>query len=137
MIGNGMTGTAGFQPGGRVLVVEDEFLIRHCLCEQLCEHGFEVLAVANGDEAIEVLNQEDVSFVITDVRMPGSIDGLRLAYMLCEDWPEIEVVVVSGHVAQKNLPPDVPLVRKPYSIAELVGTMSRLAARRGERLGSH
>lgn len=136
MIGYGMTGTAGFQPRGRVLVVEDEFLIRHCLCEQLCEHGYEVLAAANGDEAIEVLNQEDVSFVITDVRMPGSIDGLRLAYLLSEEWPEIEVVVVSGHVAQTNLPPDVPLVRKPYSIAELVGTMSRLAAQRGERHGS-
>jgi DNA-binding NtrC family response regulator len=129
-----MAGTERFQATGRVLVVEDESLIRHCLCEQLCDHGFDVVSAANGDEALALLNDPDVNFVITDIRMPGSIDGLRLAYMLHEERPEIEVVVVSGHVAQATLPPDVPLVRKPYNIKDLVGAISRLSAKREQRL---
>ncbi len=120
--------------GARVLVVEDEFLIRLSLCEGLSDHGFEVLAARNGDEALEVLDGEPVALVITDVKMPGSIDGIQLVHRLRRERPDIAVMVVSGHAADTHLPSHVPLVRKPYDIALLVMMMhSMLAARQAQR----
>jgi CheY-like chemotaxis protein len=117
------------QTGGRVLVVEDEWLIRDYLVEQLSDHGFDVIAATHGEEALVILADTPVDVVVTDVKMPGAIDGVRLAKLLRHERPEIDVVVLSGHAAAADLPEDVPLVRKPYKIGELLWTICNFAPR--------
>src|SRR4029077_9241187 len=80
-----------------VLVVEDEPLVRMVATEIAEEADFDVISVANADEAISVLEGGvDVSVVFTDVHMPGSIDGLRLAQSVHERWPPVGLIVTSG-----------------------------------------
>ena len=84
---------------GRVLVVEDEFLIRMIVSDYLREIGFTVVEACSGDEAVAVL-RSGVLFdvVFTDVRMPGSTDGLALLAYVRATQPDLPVVVTSGHL---------------------------------------
>ena len=80
-----------------ILTVEDEFLISEYLREILEGGGHEVIATFDADEAIEVLERVgDIQLVITDINMPGSMDGLRLAAAIRDRWPPIRLIVVTG-----------------------------------------
>jgi CheY-like chemotaxis protein len=99
-----------------ILVVEDEVCIRFDVTETLTSAGFHVIPVSTADEALEVLLllPMPIDLVFTDVRMPGSIDGLGLARRVQSEWPHIKVVVASGHL---QMPSDlVPAASfgKPY-----------------------
>ena len=102
-----------------VLVVEDEVLIRLEITEYLRSQGFRVLEAANGDEAKQILSSgERIEVLFSDVNMPGSIDGLELAYWVRQNHPWIEVILTSG-----NSRPDVKarwdgiLIEKIYDTA--------------------
>ncbi|MFN7023937.1 MAG: response regulator [Pseudorhizobium sp.] len=86
----------GAAPARRVLLVEDEVLIRMDIAETLRDNGWEVIEASTADDAIEVL-QRDVNFrlLLTDVHMPGTKDGLHLA-RLAKCYPHIKVAVMSG-----------------------------------------
>jgi DNA-binding response OmpR family regulator len=112
----------------RLLLVEDEFLIRLSLCEALGEYGFDVIPAKNGDEALAILQIEHVDLVITDVKMPGRVDGIQLAHRLRHEWPSVAVLVVSGHAQVSDLPSKIPLIRKPYDIDELVRISNALVS---------
>lgn len=89
----------------RILVVEDEFLIRLLVADHLRESGFIVLEAFNGEEAIAILKSGAlVDLVFTDVRMPGAIDGLGLLDFIKQAAPDLPVIVTSGH-----LQPDLAL----------------------------
>jgi two-component system, response regulator PdtaR len=80
-----------------ILTVEDEFLISEYLREILEGGGHTVIATFDADEAIDVLERRgDIELVITDIDMPGSMDGLRLAAAIRERWPPIHLIVVTG-----------------------------------------
>src|SRR3954463_3076741 len=82
-----------------VLVVEDEFLLRMNAVDMIAAAGFEVIEAANADEAIAILvNRRDITVVFTDIQMPGSMDGLKLARAVRGRWPPIKIVATSGHV---------------------------------------
>ena len=82
-----------------ILIVEDEFLLRMDSVEILELAGFEVISATNADEAIAILSaRSDVHLVFTDIQMPGSMDGLKLASFVRDRWPPIKIVVTSGHV---------------------------------------
>lgn len=82
-----------------VLVVEDETLIRTCAVEMVEAAGFQAIAAADADEAIEILeSRNDIRAVFTDVQMPGSMDGLRLAHVVRSRWPPVALIVTSGHI---------------------------------------
>ena len=84
-----------------ILTVEDEFLISEYLREILEGGGHEVIATFDADEAIEVLERVgDIQLVITDINMPGSMDGLRLAAAIRDRWPPIRLIVVTGCARQ-------------------------------------
>src|ERR1700710_405093 len=90
-----------------ILVVEDELLIRLNAVEMLDEAGFEVVEAANADEAIAILEGRlDITVVFTDIQMPGSMDGSKLAAAVRDRWPPIKIVATSGHVdvAETDLP---------------------------------
>ena len=89
---------------GSILVVEDEVVLRMDLADHLRSSGFIVLEAPNGDHALTVLNSEvNVGLVITDMRMPGEIDGGALVSWLRQEKPHIKVIVVSGNLAADTL----------------------------------
>ena len=90
------------------------------MCDGLSEAGLSVIEARNGDEALDLLEHEHVDVVITDVNMPGAVNGLELAHRVRRDRPNVEVLIVSGHAQGKNLPLGVSLMRKPYSIKDVV-----------------
>ena len=94
-----------------VLVVEDEALVRLTIC------------AATADEAIEILeSRNDISTVFTDVEMPGSMDGLKLAAAVRDRWPPINIVVTSGKSRPGNtqMPRNIQFIGKPYQTADVV-----------------
>jgi CheY-like chemotaxis protein len=100
-----------------VLVVEDESLVRMSAVEMVESAGFEAIDASDADEAIRLLEmRDDIRAVFTDVQMPGSIDGLRLARLVSRRWPPIALIVTSGHA--KGLEADLPrggrFLQKPY-----------------------
>ena len=86
----------------RVLVVEDEFLIRMVISEHLRDSGFIVLEAFNGDEALDIMRSGAlIDLILTDVRMPGDIDGLGVLAYATTHRPGLPVVVTSGHLDPK------------------------------------
>ena len=89
-----MTLTATKRPA--VLIVEDEFLLRMNAVEMIREAGFEVVEAGNADEAIAILENQDIRVVFTDIQMPGSMDGLKLAAAVRSRWPPIKIIATSA-----------------------------------------
>jgi CheY-like chemotaxis protein len=112
-----------------VLIVEDEFLLRLDAADMIAAAGFEVVEAANADEAIEILqSRHDITVVFTDVQMPGSMDGLKLARAVRGRWPPIKIVATSGHVhlGEADLPQGGRFLRKPYSLVEVTDVLREL-----------
>lgn len=109
-----------------VLVVEDEALVRLDAIETLEDAGFRVIEAANADEAIAILEaRRDIRVVLTDIQMPGSMDGLRLAATIHTRWPPIALIVTSGRnfVRERDLPEHGRFLPKPYNGSRLVETI--------------
>jgi CheY-like chemotaxis protein len=105
-----------------ILVVEDEILVRLTAVAIAEDAGFEVLSATTADEALSVLEaRADVRLVFTDVQMPGSMDGLRLAHALRDRWPPVELIVTSGrcHIRANDLPDRGRFIAKPYDFDAL------------------
>src|SRR6195256_1713422 len=112
-----------------VLIVEDEFLLRLDPVDMVAAAGFQVVEAANADEAIEILEARwDITVVFTDIQMPGSMDGLKLARAVRGRWPPIKIVATSGHldVSETDLPEGGRFLRKPYSPVEVTGLLREL-----------
>jgi CheY-like chemotaxis protein len=111
------------------MVVEDEPLIRLGLVSAIEDAGYKVVDAANADEAIRKLQVlDDIRLIVTDVDMPGTMDGIRLAHFVRHRWPPIQIVVISGKVGVKpgELPAGARFVSKPYqepALINLVETM--------------
>jgi two-component system, response regulator PdtaR len=114
-----------------VLVVEDEALLRMLAVEAVEEAGYVAIEAGNADEAIVLLEtRPDISVLFTDINMPGSIDGLKLAEAVRTRWPPVKIIVVSGHVEVQlaSLPTGSRFVRKPYQTAVMVEELHLLVA---------
>jgi two-component system, response regulator PdtaR len=113
-----------------VLIVEDEPLLRINGAEIVAEAGFEVVEAGNADEAIAILEaRADIHIVFTDVQMPGSMDGLKLAWFVRERWPPIKLVVTSGRapISQADLPTGGLFIGKPYTALGIAEVLRGLA----------
>jgi CheY-like chemotaxis protein len=113
-----------------ILIVEDELLIRLNAVEMI-EEAFEVVEAASADEAIAILEGRlDIAVVFTDIQMPGSMDGMKLAAAVRHRWPPIKIVATSGQV--KLGPGDLPeggrFLPKPYSPAEITKILREVIA---------
>jgi CheY-like chemotaxis protein len=109
-----------------VLIVEDEPLVRLCAVETVEAAGFTVIEAANADEAIRILeDRSDIRVVFTDIHMPGSMDGLKLAHAVRNRWPPIKIIVTSGRekVAEQELPAGGRFFAKPYDPAQIQDTL--------------
>lgn len=114
-----------------VLIVEDDFLLRMNAVEVIKEGGFEVIEAANADEAILILEaRSDITVVFTDIQMPGSMDGLKLARAVRGRWPPIKIVATSGryNVGETDLPEGGRFLPKPYNSTQVTGMLRELIA---------
>lgn len=86
------------------------------------EAGFAVLQACNADEALRLLEAHpEVRVVFSDVEMPGSLDGLGLARHICQHWPQIGIVLTSGHrIRVEMIPQEGRFLAKPYDGKALV-----------------
>jgi CheY-like chemotaxis protein len=113
-----------------VLVVEDEAIVRLDIVDQLEEEGFTVYEAANADEAIACLaTTPAITVLFTDVDMPGSMNGLKLAGAVRDRWPPVKIIVTSGHrmVDSADLPAGSRFFSKPYSHRQLINSVLELA----------
>lgn len=106
-----------------ILVVEDDILLSLDTSEALEDGGFDVIAAANADEAIKVLEtRNDIRTIFTDINMPGSMDGLKLAAAVRDRWPPVNIIVTTGMRAphRDQLPANTIFIAKPYRRAEVL-----------------
>lgn len=113
----------------RVLVVEDETIIRLDVVDMLGAAGFNVVEARNADEAIQILERDsDVALIFTDIHMPGSMNGLKLAAAVRKRWPPVKIIATSGHFKLEagDLPTDARFFPKPYQPMQLISAIREL-----------
>jgi CheY-like chemotaxis protein len=114
-----------------VLIVEDEPIIRMNAVDMVEEAGCIAIEAANADEAIAILeSRNDICVVFTDINMPGSMDGLKLARAVHDRWPPIHLIVTSGMVTPDagDIPDDGRFFRKPYQAEQIASALHAFAA---------
>jgi CheY-like chemotaxis protein len=112
-----------------ILIVEDDFLIRMGAVDMVQAAGFNVVEAGNADEAILILEDRfDITVVFTDIQMPGSMDGLKLAEAVRGRWPPIKIMATSGRIKVRadDLPEGSCFLSKPYSGQEVARTLNKL-----------
>lgn len=110
-------------PKQTALVVEDDPIIRLLVVEVIQDTNFEVIEAMSADEAITILESRlDIRLVFTDIDMPGTLDGMKLAACIRDRWPPIEIIVTSGHYFPKGgeLPERAVFISKPYLFTKVV-----------------
>lgn len=116
------------KPKPAMLIVEDEAFIRYDLVDFFEEAGFAVFDAENADEAMLLMAANPtIRVVLTDVQMPGSMDGVRLAHFIRERYPPTLLLIASGGV--KLVPGDLPIgalfIPKPFDPHALLRTIRR------------
>lgn len=112
-----------------VLVVEDEPLILLGACDLVERAGFHAMEALDADRALAILEANShIAMVFTDIDMPGSMDGLVLAAIIAERWPQIALIVASGRrmPASCAMPRDAVYFAKPYVEADVMAVMQRM-----------
>jgi two-component system, response regulator PdtaR len=112
-----------------VLIVEDEFLIRMDTLKTVEDAGFEVVEAGNADEAIAILSaRDDIHLIFTDVHMPGSMDGLKLAHFVRNRWPPVKIIATSGRarIKEGDLPEGGRFLQKPYTETEVTSVLREM-----------
>ena len=109
-----------------VLVVEDEMLLRMRAVDMVEDAGFIPVEAVDADEAVAILeSRSDVALLFTDIQMPGSMDGLKLAHAVHARWPPIKIILVSGQLQLANIdiPADSRFFGKPLEAKEMIAEM--------------
>jgi len=112
-----------------VLVVDDITLIRMGAVDLVQSAGYEALEAQDADEAIRILeSRDDIDLVFTDVQMPGTMDGIKLAHFIRNRWPPVQLIVASGRdiLEESSLPTGSQYFSKPYNDHAITDAMARL-----------
>jgi CheY-like chemotaxis protein len=121
--------TAPFPPPRKALVVDDEDALSPLFCEMLQFIGFETVSASNGADALAVLASDGpFDLLLTDVRMPGSVDGAALATTAKADYPSLMIVVITGFGgdALASVPEGIPVLAKPFLLRDLEAQLKRM-----------
>jgi two-component system, response regulator PdtaR len=114
-----------------VLVVEDEPILRALSVAVVEIADLEAVEAGNADEAIQILeSMADIRVVFTDVRMPGSMDGIILARTIRRRWPHVRLILTSGEdeVGIGLIPERARFFTKPYSTNQVIESLRQMAA---------
>ena len=119
----------------RVLLVEDEFLVRLTLSEALADEGLDVVEAVSGDEALPLLEADDqIILLLTDIQLPGKLNGLNLARLARRLRPDLPVIYMTGRpdtMAGLTVSERDAFIVKPYVPSEVTAAVRRLTAPRG------
>lgn len=118
------------RPAPKVLVVEDEVLVRAALAQHLRGSGFVVLEAVTYEEAVSLLKAEPfIDAVFADVRLPGAQSGLDLTLLIQRDYPTVKVLLTSGVIrSEETSLANMTLIRKPYFLFEVERRIRALIA---------
>lgn len=117
-------------PTVNVLVVEDEMVLRMRAVDIVEDAGFVAIEAVNADEALAVLeSRSDISLLFTDIQMPGTIDGLKLAHNVHKRWPTIKIILVSGQVnlSDAEKPEESRFFGKPLVSDHMIAELQQMA----------
>jgi two-component system, response regulator PdtaR len=106
-----------------VLIVEDDILTNEYLEFILQQAGYEVVSATSADEATALLeDRDDVQIIVTDINLPGTMNGLKLAAAVRARWPAINIIIVTGYGAPRGdeIPPGSVFVPKPYNARKMI-----------------
>jgi two-component sensor histidine kinase len=109
-----------------VLIVEDEMMLRMRAVDIVEDAGFAPIEAVNADDALAILeSRSDIEMLFTDIQMPGSIDGLKLAHAVHERWPLIKIILVSGQLTltDADKPADSRFYGKPLDVKHMIAEM--------------
>src|ERR1700693_6603304 len=109
-----------------VLVVEDEMMLRMRAVDMVEDAGFTPIEAINADDALAVLeSRSDIELLFTDIQMPGSMDGLKLAYAVHERWPLIKIILVSGQLrlSDDDKPADSRFFGKTLDVKQMIAEL--------------
>ena len=110
-------------PVPNVLVVEDEMILRMRAVDIVEDAGFNPVEAVNADQAMSILeSRTDISLLFTDIQMPGSIDGLKLAHAVHNRWPSIKIILVSGQMKPSDAerPANSRFFVKPLGVEHMI-----------------
>jgi CheY-like chemotaxis protein len=115
-----------------VLVVEDEMLLRMRAVDIVEDAGFTSVEAVDADEAVAILeSRSDIALLFTDIQMPGSMDGLKLAHAVHERWPPVKIILVSGQLKLANI--DIPansrFFGKPLESGAMIAEIQNMIGR--------
>jgi len=114
-----------------VLIVEDEPVLRMMAVDIVESAGFEAVEAHDADTALAILEKRpDIRVLFSDIQMPGSMDGMKLARAVRDQWPRVRIILTSGHCRAQDLdlPPGSLFFPKPYDLRQLEAALSRLAS---------
>ncbi|MDR3468032.1 MAG: response regulator [Xanthobacteraceae bacterium] len=112
-----------------VLVVEDEMLLRMRAVDMVEDAGFASVEAVDADQAVAILeSRSDIALLLTDIQMPGSLDGLKLAHTVRARWPRIEIILVSGQLkpTDSDVPSDSRFFGKPLEARTMIAVMQTM-----------
>ena len=115
-----------------VLIVEDEMMLRMRAVDIVEDAGFTPIEAVNADDALAILeSRSDIELLFTDIQMPGSIDGLKLAHAVHERWPSIKIILVSGQLklTDEDKPADSRFFGKPLDVKQMIAEMQDMMGR--------
>jgi CheY-like chemotaxis protein len=112
-----------------VLVVEDEMLLRMRAVDMVEDAGYTSVEALDADEAVAILeSRSDIALMFTDIQMPGSMDGLKLAHTVHKRWPLIRIILVSGQLkpANADIPANSRFYGKPLEAKEMIAELQSM-----------
>ena len=118
--------TAPGEPPANVLVVEDEMILRMRAVDIVEDAGFTAVEAINADEALAILEKRsDISLLFSDIQMPGTMDGLMLAYAVHARWPSIKIILVSGQIklSDADRPANSVFFEKPLVVKQMISEL--------------
>src|SRR6202142_651106 len=120
-----------------VLVVEDEMMLRMRAVDMVEDAGFNPIEAINADDALAILeSRSDIELLFTDIQMPGSIDGLKLAYAVHERWPLIKIILVSGQLklTDGDKPADSRFFGTPLGVKQMIAELQDMIGNGGLKI---
>ncbi len=115
--------------GKRVLVIDDEAIVR-VSCQRVLEpEGFEVDVTARGDEALEMMQSKQYDVVLTDLKMPD-MDGLEVLKEIKKRWPEVQVIIITGYGTISTAVQAIKLgaydyIEKPFTPEDILNVVKK------------
>ncbi len=120
---------------GRVLVIDDEAIVRISCQRVLTPEGYDVVATSRGDEAIELLENEHFDAVLTDLKMPD-MDGFEVLKIIKERWPDIQVIIITGYGTISTAVEAIKLgafeyIEKPFTPEDILRVVTKAKQDKG------